>query len=179
MSRDRLPGSRSTRVTTTRSASGATLIGALRTVVPAFGDEALARLPSAGPSLVDVVLPPLINELAGSSQRSVLVLDDYHLVHNELIHTSVRYLLRHLPRTLQLAIASRADPPLQLAGLRASGEVTEIRAEELRFSDEEADALLNGSLDLGLERSDLDLLQARDRGLGRRAPARGPVAAGA
>ena len=140
------------------------LIGALRTIVPAFGDEALARLPSAGPSLVDVVLPPLINELAGSSQRSVLVLDDYHLVHNELIHTSVRYLLRHLPRTLQLAIASRADPPLPLAGLRASGEVTEIRADELRFSDEEADAFLNGSLDLGLERSDLDLLQARAEG---------------
>ena len=140
------------------------LIGALRTIVPAFGDEALARLPSAGASLVDVVLPPLLNELAGSSQRYVLVLDDYHLVRNELIHTSVRYLLRHLPRTLQLAIASRADPPLRLAGLRASGEVTEIRADELRFSDEEADAFLNGSLDLGLERSDLDLLQARAEG---------------
>jgi LuxR family maltose regulon positive regulatory protein len=140
------------------------LIGALRTIVPAFGDEALARLPSVGPSLVDVVLPPLINELAGSSQRYVLVLDDYHLVHNELIQTSVRYLLRHLPRTLQLAIASRADPPLPLAGLRASGEVTEIRADELRFSDEEADAFLNGSLDLGLERSDLDVLQARAEG---------------
>jgi len=110
------------------------------------------------------VLPPLINELAGSSLRSVLVLDDYDLVHNELIHTSVSYLLRHLPRTLQLAIASRADPPLPLAGLRASGEVTELRAEELRFSDEEADALLNGSLDLGLERSDLELLQARTEG---------------
>ncbi len=140
------------------------LIGALRTVDPALGDEALARLPSAGPSLVDVVLPPLINELAGSSLRSVLVLDDYDLVHNELIHTSVSYLLRHLPRTLQLAIASRADPPLPLSGLRASREVTEIRAEELRFSDEEADALLNGSLDLGLERSDLELLQARTEG---------------
>jgi LuxR family maltose regulon positive regulatory protein len=140
------------------------LIGALRTVAPGLGDEALARLPSAGPSLVDVVLPPLINELAGSSQRSVLVLDDYDLVHNELIQTSVSYLLRRLPRTLQLAIASRADPPLPLAGLRASGEVTEIRAEELRFSNEEADALLNGSLDLGLERSDLELLQARTEG---------------
>jgi LuxR family maltose regulon positive regulatory protein len=140
------------------------LIGALRTVEPGFGEEALARLPSAGSSLVEVVLPPLINELAGSSLRSVLVLDDYDLVHNELIHTSVGYLLRHLPRTLQLAVASRADPPLPLAGLRASGEVTEIRAEELRFSDEEADALLNGSLDLGLERSELELLQARTEG---------------
>jgi LuxR family maltose regulon positive regulatory protein len=140
------------------------LIGALRTVEPALGDEALARLPSAGRSLVEVVLPSLINELAGSSLRCVLVLDDYDLVHNELVHASVTYLLRHLPRTLQLAIASRADPPLPLARLRASGEVTEIRTEELRFNDEEAGSLLNGSLDLGLELSDLELLQARTEG---------------
>jgi len=58
------------------------LIGALRTVDPTLGDEALARLPSAGRNLVEVVLPSLINELAGSPQRSVLVLDDYHLLHN-------------------------------------------------------------------------------------------------
>ncbi len=140
------------------------LIGALRTVEPALGDEALARLPSAGRSLAEVVLPSLINELAGSSLRCVLVLDDYDLVHNELVHASVTYLLRHLPRTLQLAIASRADPPLPLARMRASGEVTEIRTEELRFTDGEAGSLLNGSLDLGLERSDLELLQARTEG---------------
>jgi LuxR family maltose regulon positive regulatory protein len=140
------------------------VIGALRTVEPAVGDEASARLPSAGRSLVEVVLPPLINELAGSSLRCVLVLDDYHVVHNELIHASVTYLLRHLPRTLQLAIASRSDPRLPLARLRASDEVTEIRTEELRFNDQDADAFLNGSLDLGLERSDLDVLQARAEG---------------
>jgi LuxR family maltose regulon positive regulatory protein len=140
------------------------VIGALRTVEPAVGDEALARLPSAGRGLVEVVLPPLINELAGSSLRCVLVLDDYHVLHNELVHESVRYLLRHLPRTLQLVIASRGDPRLPLARLRASDEVTEIRTEELRFNNEEAAAFLNGSLDLGLERSDLDLLQARTEG---------------
>jgi LuxR family maltose regulon positive regulatory protein len=140
------------------------VIGALRTVEPTFGDEALAALPNAGSSLVDLVLPRLINELASSSMRRVLVLDDYDLVHHALIHTSVGYLLRHLPRTLQLAIASRADPPLPLAGLRASGEITEIRADQLRFSDDEADALLNGSLSLGLERPDLELLQARTEG---------------
>jgi LuxR family transcriptional regulator, maltose regulon positive regulatory protein len=140
------------------------VIGALRTIEPALGDEAVATLPSAGPSLVDAVLPPLLNELAGMPRRLVLVLDDYHLVRNELIHASVTYLLRHLPRTLQLAIASRADPPLPLGSLRAEGEVTEIRAAELRFSDTEADALLNGSLRLGLEGADVELLQARTEG---------------
>jgi ATP/maltotriose-dependent transcriptional regulator MalT len=140
------------------------LIGALRTVDPTLGDEALARLPGAGRNLVEVVLPSLINELAGSPQRSVLVLDDFHLLHNELVHTSLAYLLRHLPSTLQLVIASRADPPLPLAALRVSDEVTEIRTEELRFNDQEADALLNGSLDLGLDQSDLELVQARTEG---------------
>ena len=140
------------------------LIGALRTVDPTLGDEALARLPSAGRSLVEVVLPSLINELAGSRQRSVLVLDDYHLLHNELVQASLAYLLRHLPSTLQIVIASRADPPLPLAALRVSDEVTEVRTQELRFNNKEADALLNGSLDLGLEQPDLDLLQARTEG---------------
>jgi ATP/maltotriose-dependent transcriptional regulator MalT len=140
------------------------LIGALRTVDPTLGDEALARLPSAGRSLVEVVLPSLINELAGSRQRSVLVLDDYHLLHNERVHASLAYLLRHLPSTLQIVIASRADPPLPLATLRVSDEVTEVRTQELRFNNKEADALLNGSLDLGLEQPDLDLLQARTEG---------------
>jgi ATP/maltotriose-dependent transcriptional regulator MalT len=140
------------------------LIGALRTVEPSLGEDALARLPGAGSELVDAVLPPLINELAESPLRSVLVLDDYHFVRNELIHAGIAYLLHHAPRTLHLVIASRADPPLRLARLRASGEVTEFRATELGFSSEEAGALLNGSLSLGLDPSDVELLQVRAEG---------------
>jgi LuxR family maltose regulon positive regulatory protein len=140
------------------------LIGALRTVEPELGEQALATLPSAGPSLVDAVLPSFLNELAGMPRRLVLVLDDYHLVRNELIHASLAFLLRHLPPTLQVAIASRADPPLPLGSLRAEGEVTEIRAAELRFSNREAEALLNGSLALGLDPADVELLQARTEG---------------
>ena len=140
------------------------VIGALRTVEPALGETALAALPAAGAGLVDAVVAPLINDLAASSAQVVLVLDDYHLVHAERIHESVAFLLRHLPPSLQLAIATRADPPLPLASLRAAGELTEIRADELRFSDAEADALLNDSLRLGLEPSDVELLHARTEG---------------
>ena len=140
------------------------LIAALRTIDPGLGDEALARLPRAGAALLNLVLPSLINELARASRRAVLVLDDYHLVHNEQIHDSVRFLLRHLPPTLQIVIATRVDPPLPLAGLRTAGAVTEIRAVELRFSVGEADALLNGSLALGLDRPELELLHARTEG---------------
>ena len=139
-------------------------IAALRTVEPELGHRALTALPSAGPDLVDVVVAPLLNELASLTRRIVLVVDDYHFVRNELIHTSVAYLLRHLPRSSQVAIASRADPPLQLAALRAAGEVTELRAADLRFSDGEADALLNSALGLGLDAADVELLQVKTEG---------------
>jgi LuxR family transcriptional regulator, maltose regulon positive regulatory protein len=140
------------------------VVGALRTVAPDLGRGALATLPAAGPGLVDAVVGPLINELAQLPSRVVLVLDDYHLVREEPIHASVGFLLRHLPDRLHVAIASRSDPPLPLGALRAGGEILEVRAAELRFSDAEADALLNGSLGLGLDRSEVELLQARTEG---------------
>jgi LuxR family maltose regulon positive regulatory protein len=140
------------------------VIGALRTVAPAVGEAALAALRNAPHDVVEAVLPSLINELAMDERRLVLVLDDYHLVRDESIHASVAFLLRHLPATVQVAIASRADPPLPLGSMRAAGEVTEVRAAQLRFSDHEAEALLNGSLALELEQSEVALLQERTEG---------------
>ena len=140
------------------------VIGALRSVRPGLGTVPLAALQSAGRDVVDVVVAPLINELAAFAEPLVLVLDDYHLVRGEAVHESLGFLLRHLPATLHLAIASRVDPPLPVGGLRAAGEVTEIRAAALRFDEVEAEELLNGSLGLGLDPSDVELLRARTEG---------------
>jgi ATP/maltotriose-dependent transcriptional regulator MalT len=140
------------------------LIGALQTIEPGLGERALAALPAAGPDLADIVVAPLINDLAATARALVLVLDDYHLLRGEALHDSVASFLRHLPPGVQLAIASRADPALPLARLRAAGEITEIRAAELRFSAAEANALLNNSLALGLDTTDVQLLQARTEG---------------
>ena len=140
------------------------VVGALRTVVPGFGGAVLAALPNAGPGLVEVVLPRLINELAELPEPVVLVLDDYHVLTDELLHASVAYLLRHLPRTVQLVVASRADPPLPLARLRAAGELAEVRADQLRFDDRAATALLNDTLALDLDAGDVELLQERTEG---------------
>src|SRR5215472_3164727 len=140
------------------------VIGAVRTVVPEAGEAALAALPNAAGDLAGAVLPPLLNELAAAGRRLVLVLDDYHWVREASIHASVAYLLRHLPPNVQLAIATRADPPLPLGRLRAAGEVLEIRAAQLRFSDAEAQALLNDSLVLGLEPAEVALLRERTEG---------------
>jgi LuxR family maltose regulon positive regulatory protein len=140
------------------------VIGAVRTVAPEVGEAALAALPNAPGDLAGAVLPSLLNELAAAGRRLVLVLDDYHCVRNESIHASVAFLLRHLPPNVQLAIATRADPPLRLGSLRAAGEVLEIRAAQLRFSDAEARALLNDSLALGLEPAEVAQLQERTEG---------------
>src|SRR5450432_580466 len=139
-------------------------IGAVRTVAPQVGEAALAALPNAPGDVTGAVLPSLINELAAAGRHVVLVLDDYHCVRNESIHASVAFLLRHLPPNVQLAIATRADPPLPLGSMRAAGEVLEIRAAQLRFSEAEAGALLNDSLALGLEPAEVALLQERTEG---------------
>jgi LuxR family maltose regulon positive regulatory protein len=139
-------------------------IGALRSVQPGLATGPAAALRSAGPDLVDVVVTPLINELAELDAPLVLVLDDYHVVRAKAIHASLAFLLRHLPATLHLAIASRADPPLPVGALRAAGQVTEIRAADLRFSEAEAEELLNGSLGLGLDPADVNVLRKRTEG---------------
>jgi len=138
------------------------VIEALRQVAPDFGGALLTALPSAGPRLIEVFMPRLINELAELSEPVVLVLDDYHLLQDELLHQSVGYLLRHAPRTFQLALATRADPPLPLARLRAASEMVELR--DLRLSAAETGALLHTRFGVKLKRGTLARLHERIEG---------------
>ncbi|HEU0024151.1 MAG TPA: LuxR C-terminal-related transcriptional regulator [Thermoleophilaceae bacterium] len=139
------------------------VIAALRTVDPEIGGEALPALSAPTPVTV-VALPSLINDLAASGRPVVLVLDDYHAITNEAVHESIGYLLEHLPATVQLALASRHDPPLPLGRLRARGELIEIRAADLCFTDEEAGALLGRTFGLDLDRDDVVRLCDRTEG---------------
>jgi LuxR family maltose regulon positive regulatory protein len=106
----------------------------------------------------------LINDLETASQDLVLVLDDYHVIESREIHESVAFLLEHLPPQIRLVIATRADPPLPLASLRAGGDLLEVRAADLRFTAEEARTYLADVMDLPLTRRDVDLLEARTEG---------------
>jgi LuxR family maltose regulon positive regulatory protein len=111
-----------------------------------------ALLQSPQPPL-DAALTVLINELAAQPDRVLLVLDDYHLVDAEPVHASLGFLLEHLPPGLRLLLASRADPPLPLARLRAGGQLTELREADLRFTSEEAAALLRTTVGPELPRA--------------------------
>ena len=99
--------------------------------------------PQSSPSFEPLVTA-LINDLARGSaaDEGVLVLDDYHLIRSDAVHTSIGFLLEHRPPQLQVVLASRSDPPLPLARLRARGQLAEVRAADLRFTIGEAGALL-------------------------------------
>ena len=111
-------------------------------VDPAVGGRALAALSAPGVEPVTVALPLLINDLSASPGRYVLVLDDVHVLSDRLIWEGLEFLLTYLPPSLRMVLAGRADPPLPLARLRARGELTELRAEDLRFTPEESTAMV-------------------------------------
>jgi len=140
------------------------VIAALRTVRPGIGVAAEAVLATPAVALADAAVPLLINDLAALREPIVLVLDDYHAVREERVHDSLGFLLERMPETLQLVIATRSDPPLPLARMRARGELTEVRAAQLRFSDAEATALLHEALGADLDAADVATLQERTEG---------------
>jgi LuxR family maltose regulon positive regulatory protein len=140
------------------------VIHALRTLDPSAGESSLPMLRAPRVGVVDDVLPALCNELTALPHPVVLVLEDYHLVANPEIDEGLSFFLDHLPQTVVLALSSRSEPALPLARLRARGELVEIDAQQLRFSDEEADLFLNDLHGLGLEREDVVRLRELTEG---------------
>jgi LuxR family maltose regulon positive regulatory protein len=140
------------------------LIAALQTVHAEIGQTTLSLLRSPQPLPVETLLGPLLNEVAALAQRSVLVLDDYHLIAAQPIHEAIGFLLDHLPPQLHLVIASRADPSLPLSRLRARGQLAELRAADLRFTVDEAVTFLKAVTGLDLAQQEVAALEARTEG---------------
>ena len=115
---------------------------ALKQVAPSVTDGPLGALEAPGVDPVDVALPMLLNALTATDDRHVLVLDDYHVLTDTHLHKQVEFLVTYAPPSLHVVIAGRSDPPLPLARLRAAGQLTEVRAADLRFTVEEAAALV-------------------------------------
>jgi ATP/maltotriose-dependent transcriptional regulator MalT len=137
---------------------------ALDTVHPGVAQQVAALLQGLQPTSFEAVVTALVNELAGRADEVVLLLDDYHLIQAPQVHASVRFLLEHLPPQLRLVLASRADPPLPLARLRARGQLTELREHDLRFTPAEAAELLHAAVGPELPEAAVAALTDRTEG---------------
>jgi LuxR family maltose regulon positive regulatory protein len=139
------------------------VLAALRTAAPDVGASAQSLLDSPGGAPMTTVLTSLINDLAASDEDVVLVLDDYHVIQASAIHEAMTFLVDHLPPQLRLVIATRSDPPLPLARLRARGDLAEVRAADLRFTEQEAADYFNG-MGLRLSADEVITLEGRTEG---------------
>ncbi len=140
------------------------VIAALQTVAPGVGESALTLLQAPQPPPIETVLTALLNDLGAITGDIVLVLDDYHVIDARDVQDAMAFLLDHLPPRLHVVIASRTDPALPLARLRARGELVETRAAELRFTPDEAAAYLNEMMGLQLTARDVAALEGRTEG---------------
>ena len=117
---------------------------ALDRVVPGVAERVIPLIGSLDLTC-DGLVTAVINEMATQTSDVALILDDYHLITLPAIHESVAFFVDHLPPNLHLVLASRTDPPLRLAALRARGQLAELRAADLRFTPGEAGALLHAT----------------------------------
>jgi LuxR family maltose regulon positive regulatory protein len=154
------------------------LISALQTIMANVGEGILGLLQSPQPPPIESILTALINEITTipdnpstrgakppqSEQRFILVLDDYHIIDSKPVDNALAFLLEHLPPQMHLVITTREDPDLPLARLRARGQLTELRAADLRFTPAEATEFLNRMMGLNLTEADVAALEARTEG---------------
>ena len=140
------------------------LIAALQTIAPEIGMEMSGILQSPQPPPTEVVLTTLLNEMTTIPDRFVLVLDDYHVIESKPVDQALTFLIDHLPPQMHLVIATREDPDLPLARLRARGYLTELRAADLRFTLAEAAEFLNRVMGLTLSADDIAALESRTEG---------------
>jgi ATP/maltotriose-dependent transcriptional regulator MalT len=138
------------------------IIESLRGICPAIGPAVAVK--SADPEdLGEIVLPRLVNALEGQGELG-LVIDDFHRLSSGPAIESISWFIANTPRSFQLVIATRTEPALRLPVLRARGDLLELRADDLRFSLEEAEAFLNGKLGLELAPDDVATLVSRTDG---------------
>jgi LuxR family maltose regulon positive regulatory protein len=140
------------------------LSAAVGSVKPELGETLSRLIETSRRPAMDVLLTQWINALEVSDERLVLVLDDFHILRDPAIHHIFEYLLDHLPAKLHLVIATRVDPPLPVSRLRAEGALIELRAADLRFSEQEAEAFLHECMRIQLDQDDVTLLNARTEG---------------
>ena len=113
------------------------VVAALQKAIPYLGTRAIEHL-VMGAEPLRVALPTLLNDFDTFAGQMILILDDYHTVVNEAIHEQMEFVISRIPANFHVVIATRSDPALPLARLRANGDLAEVRVDDLRFIGVEA-----------------------------------------
>ncbi|MFN8630920.1 MAG: LuxR C-terminal-related transcriptional regulator [Chloroflexota bacterium] len=140
------------------------LVAAVRTILPEAGGGVLAMLGAPQPPAIDAAMTSLINDVTAATTSFVLVLDDLHAVDSPAADAATAFLVEHMPSAMHLVIATREDPALPLARLRARDDVLELRAADLRFTLDESQAFLEGPMALTLSRTQVQALESTTEG---------------
>jgi LuxR family maltose regulon positive regulatory protein len=140
------------------------LQAALAAVEPGVGAAAAAMVRAFPPAPPQSILTALINDLHAYGSPVVVILDDYQCIANPAIHEGLAFFLDHLPPNVHVMMATRSDPPLPLARLRARSQLVEVRVDDLRFSEVEAAHLLQQVAGLELGAQDIMQLEQRTEG---------------
>jgi LuxR family maltose regulon positive regulatory protein len=140
------------------------LVAAVQAIAATVGRGVVAALLAPQPPPIDVMLTTLVNDISRIPDPFVLVLDDYHVIESQAVDQALIYLVEHLPPQMHLVLATREDPPLPLARFRARGQLTEVRAADLRFTSSEAAEFLNDVMGLRLSANDIARLSDRTEG---------------
>lgn len=140
------------------------LISALQQIDPRLGEEALDLLQPTRSHQTESVLSLLLNQFTGLPTEIALILDEYHLIEAPDVNQALAFFLKHLPRNFHLVIASRTEPLLELALLRARGQILELRTEDLRFTRDEIALFLYQTMGLDLPTETVNALEERTEG---------------
>jgi LuxR family maltose regulon positive regulatory protein len=140
------------------------LVAAVQTLFPTAGTETVELLNGVTRPPLAALTRSLLNTIESIEQEFILVLDEYHVIHDNAVHELITELVRYSPHNLYLVVAARFDPPLPLSSFRARGQFTELRAANLRFTVEEATRLLRDNLQLPLDDQTVALLRSRTEG---------------
>ena len=140
------------------------LVAALQMADNTIGGKVAQLMAETDQASSETILTGLINDLDIAKTEIALVLDDYQCISSQAVHEAVTFLLDHCPNSFHLVIATRSDPPLPLARLRARSHLVEIRAADLRFTPAEANQFLNDVMGLHLEADLIGVLEARTEG---------------
>ncbi len=139
-------------------------VAALQTIAPAIGEGVLGMIQSPQPPPTEMMLTALVNEIATLPDNIIVVLDDYHVLDAKSVDHILAFLLEHLPQQMHLVIATREDPDLPLARLRARDQLTELRAIDLRFTEAETADFLNLVMGLNISEDVITGLENRTEG---------------